>query len=159
MSQSNQRAGRREFTATTHATSYSHISPLSSDLSGRRVLITGAAWEDGVGYATALAFARAGASFIALADLHEISPPLISQLTAPATEAGRSERLIITGIVDISKLESAAAFQETVSKAFGSHLDILINKAAHQEPYASILDSGPEIYWRSVSILVRLRRR
>lgn len=50
------------------STSYDFISPLKLDLVGKHVLITGAAWEDGVGFATASAFARAGASVIAIAD-------------------------------------------------------------------------------------------
>lgn len=48
---------RRDFANKTHATSYDYISPLKLDLSGRHVLVTGAAHEDGVGFATALAFA------------------------------------------------------------------------------------------------------
>ena len=88
MSRSNQQAGRRDFTATTHATSYPYISPLLLDLSGRRVVVTGAANEDGVGYATALAFARAGASTIALADLNEVAPSHVSKLKTAATPGG-----------------------------------------------------------------------
>ena len=33
---------------THHATSYDYISPLKLNLVGKHVLITGAAWEDGV---------------------------------------------------------------------------------------------------------------
>jgi hypothetical protein len=58
------------FKATRHSTTYNYISPLKLDLAGKHVLITGTAWEDGVRYATAAAFARAGASAIAIADLH-----------------------------------------------------------------------------------------
>jgi NAD(P)-dependent dehydrogenase (short-subunit alcohol dehydrogenase family) len=119
---------RRDFISATHATSYPYISPLSQDLSGRHVLITGAAWEDaawedaawedGVGYATATAFARAGASAIAVIDLHGVSAELVSRLKAAAVEAGRPEPQIIAGKVDISKLESVTAFRDVLSKAF-----------------------------------------
>jgi NAD(P)-dependent dehydrogenase (short-subunit alcohol dehydrogenase family) len=109
---------RRDFISATHATSYPYISPLSQDLSGRHVLITGAAWGDGVGYATATAFARAGASAIAVIDLHGVSAELVSRLKAAAVEAGRPEPQIIAGKVDISKLESVTAFRDVLSKAF-----------------------------------------
>lgn len=45
-----------DFTKTHHSTSYDYISPLKLDLAGKHVLITGAAWEHGVGYAAAMAF-------------------------------------------------------------------------------------------------------
>jgi hypothetical protein len=60
---------RGNFTNTRHATTYDHVSPLKLDLAGKHVLITGTAFEDGVGCATAMAFARAGATAIAIADL------------------------------------------------------------------------------------------
>ncbi|KAJ6000459.1 hypothetical protein N7481_000868 [Penicillium waksmanii] len=68
MSSTDRPVVRRDFTGKNHATSYPFISPLARDLSGRHVLITGAAWEDDVGYATATAFARAGVSSIAVID-------------------------------------------------------------------------------------------
>ncbi|GIZ44032.1 hypothetical protein CKM354_000724100 [Cercospora kikuchii] len=154
MSQSNPPTVRRDFTAQTHATSYPFISPLSQDLSGVHVLITGAAWEDGVGYATARAFVRAGASAIAVIDLHGHPDQLVSQLKATAVEAGHPEPLVLTGRVDISQRESVLAFQKTLSEAFNDRLDILVNNAAHQEPYGSVLDADPEVYWRTWEVNV-----
>ncbi|KAK5674205.1 hypothetical protein LTS10_013042 [Elasticomyces elasticus] len=148
-------APQRDFVTTTHATSYPFISPLSQNQSGRHVLITGAAWDDGVGYATALAFARAGASAIAIVDLHGIRPSLVSQLKAAAVEAGRPEPLVVSGSVDISQRESVAAFQKTLSAAFNGRLDVLVNNAAHQEPYQSFLDSDPDVYWKTWEVNVQ----
>lgn len=67
-------------TTTRHPTTYDYISPLKLNLSGKYILITGAAFEDGVGYATATAFARAGAAAVAIADLHGISEDLAARL-------------------------------------------------------------------------------
>jgi NAD(P)-dependent dehydrogenase (short-subunit alcohol dehydrogenase family) len=145
---------RRDFIQKTHATSYPYISPLSQDLSGRHVLITGAAWEDGVGYATATAFARAGASAIAVIDLHGISDELVSRLKAAAVEAGRPDPQIITGKVNISKLESVVSFRHVLSKAFNDRLDVVVNNAAHQEPYSSMLDADPDTYWKTWEVNV-----
>jgi NAD(P)-dependent dehydrogenase (short-subunit alcohol dehydrogenase family) len=144
---------RRDFMAKSHATSYPYISPLEQNLAGRHVLITGAGFEDGVGYATATAFARAGASVIAITDLRGISDDLVSRLKFVAFEARRPAPHVISGRVDISRWESVVDFKENFSKAFKDRLDILVNNAAYQEPYKSILDSDPESYWKRRSVL------
>lgn len=149
-----ERPPRRDFIQKTHATSYSYISPLSQDLDGRHVLITGAAWEDGVGYATATAFACAGASAIAVIDLHGVSAELISGLKAAAVEAGRPEPQVIAGKVDISRLDSVVAFRDVLAETFKNRLDIVVNNAAHQEPYNSILTSDPDTYWKTWEVNV-----
>lgn len=154
MSSNDRPVVRRDFTAKTHVTSYPFISPLAQDLSGRHVLITGAAWDDGVGYATATAFARAGASAIAVIDLHGISDDLVSRVKAAAVEAGRPEPRIVSGRVDISRWESVAAFKETVAEVFGNRLDVLVNNAAYQEPYSSILHADPNMYWKTWEVNV-----
>jgi NAD(P)-dependent dehydrogenase (short-subunit alcohol dehydrogenase family) len=118
------------------------------------VLITGAAWEDGVGYATAAAFARAGASAIAVIDLHGISDELVSRLKVAAVEAGRPEPRVIAGMVDISKPESVVAFRHVLSEAFNHRLHVVVNNAAHQEPYSSILDADPDTYWKTWEVNV-----
>ncbi|PSN64428.1 NAD(P)-binding protein [Corynespora cassiicola Philippines] len=143
------------FTATQHATTYDYISPLKLDLSGKNVLITGAAYEDGVGYATATAFARAGASAIALADLHSVSDELATKLKSYATQAGRPELQVLCCKVDIASSDNIQAMRDTVSQGFGGRLDVLVNNAAHMEPYKPFLDSDPDVYWRTYEVNVR----
>ncbi|PQE22464.1 3-oxoacyl-[acyl-carrier- ] reductase protein [Rutstroemia sp. NJR-2017a BVV2] len=133
------------FTATRHSTTYDYISPMKLDLAGKNVLITGAAWQDGVGYATATAFARAGASAIALADLHDVSDDLVMKLKLAATQAGHSEPVVLSCTVDISKEASVQAMYETISEGFDGRLDIVVNNAAHMEPYKPLLDSDPSV--------------
>ncbi|KAL6912647.1 hypothetical protein FSST1_010407 [Fusarium sambucinum] len=142
------------FTKKQHATTYDYISPLKLDLSGKHVLITGAAWEDGVGFATATAFARAGASAIAVADLHGVSEDLTAKLKSAATKAGRPEPKVLSYTVDISKEESDKAMQEDVAKAFSGRLDVVVNNAAHMEPYERLLDIDPDVYWRTWEVNV-----
>jgi NAD(P)-dependent dehydrogenase (short-subunit alcohol dehydrogenase family) len=55
---------------------------------GRTVVITGTAWEDGVGHATAIAFARAGARAIALIGLKQVSPRAIAAIEVAAIDGG-----------------------------------------------------------------------
>lgn len=142
------------FTPTHHSTTYDYISPLKLDLAGRHILITGAAWEDGVGYATATAFARAGASAIAVADLHGVSADLTEKLKLTATQAGRSEPMVRSYTVDIASQESVQAMHESVSRDFSGRLDIVVNNAAHMEPLKPILDSDPDVYWRTWEVNV-----
>ncbi|KAH8663881.1 hypothetical protein BGZ61DRAFT_562219 [Ilyonectria robusta] len=143
------------FTATHHSTTYDYISPLKLDLAGKHVVVTGAAWEDGVGYATATAFARAGASSIAVVDLHGVSDDLVEKLKLAATQAGRPEPMVLSCTVDIADQDSVQAIHDIVSRSFGGCLDILVNNAAHQEPYKPILDSDPDVYWRTWEVNVR----
>jgi NAD(P)-dependent dehydrogenase (short-subunit alcohol dehydrogenase family) len=146
---------RRDFANKCHAASYDYISPLKLDLSGRHVLITGAAHEDGVGFATALAFARAGASVIVLADLRGVAEERAESLRVAAKEAGRQdEPVVLCREVDIAKLDSVKALLESVETSLGGRLDVLVNNAAHQEPYAKLLDSDPEVDWRTWEVNV-----
>ncbi|KAL2132719.1 hypothetical protein VTI74DRAFT_3457 [Chaetomium olivicolor] len=142
------------FTAKRHSTTYEYISPLKLDLAGKHVLITGTAWESGVGYATAIAFARAGASAIAVADLHGVLGDLVEKLKVAAAEAGRPEPLVLSCVVDIASQESVQAMYDTVSQRFGRRLDVLVNNAAHMEPYKPLLDSDPAVYWRTWEVNV-----
>jgi NAD(P)-dependent dehydrogenase (short-subunit alcohol dehydrogenase family) len=146
---------RSDFTATRHSTTYDYISPLKLNLAGKHVLITGAAWENGVGYAAATAFARAGASAIAIADLQGIPPDLVAKLKTVATQAGRPEPTVLSCIVDISNRESVQALHGTVEQEFGGRLDILVNNAAHMEPPSKFLDSDPDVYWRTWEVNLR----
>lgn len=146
---------QRDFTSLTHATSYPFISPTKLDLSGRYVIITGAAFDNGVGYATATAFVRAGVSGLALLDLHGISDDLLTRLRDAAKEAGRNEPLVLGYEGNISDQASVERFRDQVLEAFRGRLDILVNNAAAQEPGGTILDADPEVYWRTWEVNVR----
>lgn len=149
-------ASGANFTPTTHSKTYDYISPLHLDLTGKHVVITGAAYENGIGYATATAFARAGASSIALADIHPVSETLISNLKSAAKQANRAEPQILACTVDITSLSSVQAFHQQVTQAFQPNsIDILINNAAAMEPMQKLLDSSPETYWRTWEVNIR----
>ncbi|WWC93094.1 uncharacterized protein L201_008059 [Kwoniella dendrophila CBS 6074] len=140
---------RRDFITNYHATSYDYISPLKLDISGRNVIITGGASQEGVGSATAIAFARAGAKSIAIIDIHDVMESTKEKIKKAALDAERSESLVISCKTNISLLNEVQAAYDTISKVFDGRLDVLINNAAHQEPYATILASDPEVYWRT----------
>lgn len=146
---------RGNFTNTRHATTYDHVSPLKLDLAGKHVLITGTAFEDGVGCATAMAFARAGATAIAIADLRGVSEEVASKIKARAVQAGRIAPKVVCHKVDIARLDDIKAMYDHVSEAFGGRLDILVNNAAHMEPIQSFLETDPDVYWRTYEVNVR----
>lgn len=143
------------FTTKQHASTYDYISPLKLDLTGKHVLVTGVAYPDGVGYATATAFARAGASAIVVVDIHDISSDSITRLKTAAAEAGRRELLVLPCKVDVADLGGVEAMRERLSQPLDGRLDILVNNAAFMEPYKVFLDSDPEVYWRTYDVNIR----
>lgn len=143
-----------DFTSKRHSTTYDYISPLKLNLSGKHVLITGAAYPDGVGYATATAFARAGASAIAVVDLHGVSDELVAQLKTAALQAGRPEPAVLACTVDIADPQSVQAMHDAVTQRFDGRLDVVVNNAAHMEPYGPFLDAEPDVYWRTWEVNV-----
>ena len=142
------------FTSKRHSSTYDFISPLKLNLEEKHVLVTGAAWETGVGYAIATALARAGASAIVVVDLHGVSQDLVERLKFAAVQAGHPEPVVLGATVDISNRESVEALYQTVATTFSGRLDLVINNAAHMEPNKSLLDSDPDVIWRTWEVNV-----
>lgn len=143
------------FTTFRHSTGYDFVSPLKLDLAGKNVLLTGATFEDGVGYAIATAFARAGVSSLAVADLQEMPEALVEKLKLAAIESGRQAPLILSYVVDISDSASVQAMSDKLAQQFNGRLDVVINNAAFQEPYKPFLESDPDDYWRVWEVNMR----
>lgn len=115
-------------------------------------MITGA--SKGIGRSTAIAYARAGASYIALgarSSLDSIEPEVL----AAAKEAGHQTPKILLLNLDISSRSSITSATETVKKEFGGKLDILINNAAVLEKWATITESDEDVYWNSWEVNYR----
>lgn len=70
-------------------------------------------------------------------------------------QAGRPEPSVLGCTVDISSPESVQAMHEVVSRGFNGCLDILINNAAHMEPNKPLLDSDPDVYWKTWEVNVQ----
>ncbi|KAK4960599.1 hypothetical protein LTR10_003495 [Elasticomyces elasticus] len=139
-----------DFVDTLHDNTYDYVDPKNVDLSGRTVFLTGA--SKGIGRETALSFARAGVSNIAIGARSSLDA-LEKGLQSAAQQAGRQVPQILAfhlDVADYASVESAAA---EVEKAFGS-LDIMINNAGYCEPFMNILDSKPEEWIRSFQVNV-----
>ncbi|KAK0621061.1 Short chain dehydrogenase andI [Lasiodiplodia hormozganensis] len=96
-----------DFTPTIHHDTYPYISPASIPFvpPGRSVFITGA--SKGIGAATALAYARAGFSRIAVgARSLPALAQLVPEIKDAAKKAGRAEPRVLVVGVDVTKRES-----------------------------------------------------
>ena len=88
------------------------------------MFISGA--SKGIGRATAIAFAAAGASHIALGARSELTS-LVEEMQRVAKEHGRKEPQVLSLVLDVTDAQSVEATGKEVENAFG-RLDILISK-------------------------------
>ncbi|KAL8758820.1 MAG: hypothetical protein Q9184_003815 [Pyrenodesmia sp. 2 TL-2023] len=141
----------RAFTTTVHHDTYPTISPTPTSCSGLHVFITGA--SKGIGRATAIAYARAGAAAISLGARSDLADVEREVLQA-AAEAGRKEAPRVLRVkLDVRSRESVeAAARETESwcaDGDGSGgVDVLVNNAGVLEKWVPIGESDPG-EWRS----------
>ncbi|KAF2156824.1 putative oxidoreductase [Myriangium duriaei CBS 260.36] len=141
----------REFTPTYQTDTYPFISPNQFDLSGRAVLITGA--SRGIGLATALSYARAGAAKIAIA-ARSAPTNLVSELQSAATSASRRKPEVLPLAIDVTDPASIDAATKEVQSRFG-RLDILINNAGYLETFTPVVESDPDEWWKTWTVNLR----
>ncbi|KAL2409285.1 Short chain dehydrogenase citE [Exophiala dermatitidis] len=147
----------QNFVPTVHHDTYPAIDPLKADLSRKYVLVTGA--SKGIGRATALSCAKAGAGGIAvLARSESALSSLAQELYAAAEAAGRRARpkvLCLTADTTVESQVQAAA--DKIAAEFNGRLDILINNAGYLEKWKPIADptSDPVDWWRSFEVNVK----
>jgi NAD(P)-dependent dehydrogenase (short-subunit alcohol dehydrogenase family) len=130
---------RRSTGITIHGDTYPFISPprYRASLSGKVVLITGA--SRGIGRATCLAFAQAGAHVAALARTSSALDTLISEINTQY----RLPALAITGDVTIN----AIGIIKRVEEELGS-IDILINNAGMNRMARFTEEKDFTTWWR-----------
>ncbi|KAL1986906.1 hypothetical protein VTN96DRAFT_5323 [Rasamsonia emersonii] len=137
------------FTSTTHHDTYPAIA--KSDQRGRVVLITGA--SRGIGRATAVSFAKAGAAGIAIAarsGLDEVE----KEILAAAQEQQQTQPQILKLRLDVTDEASVANAVAQVEQTF-HRLDILVNNAGYLEHWVPVADSDPAEWWKSWEINVK----
>ncbi|KAL9075774.1 MAG: hypothetical protein Q9161_001526 [Pseudevernia consocians] len=146
-----------KFTPTIHSDTYPAISSISqSNLTGKSVFISGA--SQGIGHATALSYARAGAAKIAVtarSRLETIEQEILAAAaTASPTKRNPPPQVLVLSL-DVLDHASVKAAAQTTEHAFGGKLDILINNAGYSEQGIPIVDSDADDYWRTWEINFR----
>ena len=137
------------WTSTIHDDTYPAISSATaSNLVGKTVMVTGAA--NGVGRATVIAAARAGASQIVGVDMSSFGK-LEEDATDAAAANGKVKPKVLLFNLDITDRAKVQGAAKLVAESFGG-LDILINNAGRFERYVPMLDSDPDSYWRAFEV-------
>ncbi|KAK8043662.1 hypothetical protein PG993_006092 [Apiospora rasikravindrae] len=150
MSIDSNREAIMSFTETRHTDTYKFISAKNDELSGRSVFITGA--SKGIGRETALSFARAGCSKIAIGARSSLSD-LASELKQAASDAGCKEPPQVLALtLDVQSEDSVKAATDAIAQGFGGALDILINNAGYLEQWLPLAESNPLDWWLTFEI-------
>ncbi|CCM01538.1 uncharacterized protein FIBRA_03594 [Fibroporia radiculosa] len=139
-----------DFVKTARHDTYPAINPAKANLTGKVVLVTGA--SRGIGKATAIAFAQAGASGLVLVARSDLSATKTA-CEAVATRPGQTLK-VLTVSVDTSDATQVNAALAKAKETFG-RLDIVVNNAGVLEPYALLGDSNSETWWKTWNVNVR----
>ncbi|KAH8671621.1 oxidoreductase-like protein [Xylariales sp. PMI_506] len=136
------------FTSIIHRGPYPYLD--AARHVGHNILITGG--TRGIGRAVAVAFARAGASAIVVADISEDYGALAHDLIEAAKEKGFEAPQIILHRLDVTDEESVRACAALVGRELGGRLDVLVNNAGFMTPALEVPDSDAETWWRTLEV-------
>jgi NAD(P)-dependent dehydrogenase (short-subunit alcohol dehydrogenase family) len=114
-------------------------------------MITGA--SKGVGRATAISFAQAGAAGIALGARSDFSS-LETEIEAAAIAAGKKPPQVLQLNLDVTNETDAVNAAKEVEKAFGK-LDILFNNAGYLSSFKLIGESQTDEYWKNYEVNIK----
>lgn len=136
------------FTSTTHSHPYTYLGRASHV--GHKILITGG--TRGIGRCIAVAYARAGAAAIAVADIVQDFDKLAHDMIQAAQESGFDPPQIILHKLDVTNEESVRNCVGLIREEFGSRLDVLVNNAGFMTPALNITETDTTTWWRTMEV-------
>ncbi|CCM01532.1 uncharacterized protein FIBRA_03588 [Fibroporia radiculosa] len=139
-----------EFVKTARHDTYPAIDPTKTNLTGQVALITGA--SKGIGKATAVAFAQAGASGLVLLARSDLNATKAA-CEAAAKRPGQSLKVLAIN-VDVSNTTQVNDAMAKVKETFG-RLDIVVNNAGAVSPLALLAESDSETWWHVWDVNIR----
>ncbi|KAI0814221.1 NAD(P)-binding protein [Xylaria sp. FL0064] len=131
-----------------HSDTYPYISPEKADLSGKSVFIAGA--SKGIGRETALSYAKAGCTKIAIGARSDLT-----SLAEEIKTISNGTPHVFSLKLDVTSQESVKAAADLVAKEFGGALDILICNAGQLEEWKPITESEPDEWWSTWEVNVK----
>ncbi|KAK3062367.1 hypothetical protein LTS18_004187 [Coniosporium uncinatum] len=139
------------FTKKIHNDTYPFIEPTKADASGKYVFITGA--SKGIGRATALSYAKAGISGLALGARSSLES-LEKEIKEAANTNGKQEPEILRLKLDVADRQSVEDAAKQIEQAWG-RIDIVVNNAGVLENFVPLHESDPDEWWRSWEVMVK----
>lgn len=118
-------------------------------MSSKYVFISGA--SKGVGRATALAYAKAGAAGIGIGARSDLSS-LKDEIQDAAKKAGKSAPEVVSVKLDVEDRASVEAAAKEIATGL-ERLDILVNNAGYLEKAVPIIDSDPDEWWKTWEVV------
>jgi NAD(P)-dependent dehydrogenase (short-subunit alcohol dehydrogenase family) len=118
------------------------------DFQGRAVFISGA--SRGLGRAFALAYAKAGASYIGIGARSSLDQ-VKTDVENAGKAAGRKMPKVVAVNLDVTDQKSTEGAAREIQQSFG-RLDILVNNSGYQEENARMLDVDPKDWWRTFEV-------
>lgn len=141
-----------DYVPTTHHDTYPYITPTSTELSGKSVLVTGA--SRGLRRVIAIRSAKAGCARIALLARSSLDS-LINEIETQARKACTPPPQLLALQVDITSDAAVQAAAKEVDDAFEGQLDILVNNADYLPEFKLIHESDPIEWWKAWEINVK----
>lgn len=135
----------QKFVPTIHNDAYPAIDPSKSSFEGQHVLITGA--SRGIGRATAVAYAKAGAATLSLGARSNLSE-VEKEVQKAAADAGKKTPRVHTFNLDIQSRQSVEKAAGEIEGMFGA-VDVVVNNAGYLSKFIPIVDSDPDEWWKT----------